>query len=407
MLYCPHIETPAPEGTKTNPMSREIVIIEAVRTPTGKRNGALSRLHALTLGALPLKALFERTHLDPALVDMVLWGCVSQIGEQAANVGRHIWLHADLPLSVPATTLDTQCGSSQQALNLAYGMLLSGQAEIMVIGGSESMSRVPMGSTFKNGPGTPYPPEFLSQYPITHQGDSAEMLAQQWSITREEADAFSLQSHHRAAQATANGYFSREIVPIHTTDENGDPVTITRDEGIRPDATLEKMAALKPVFQTNGIVTAANSSQISDGAAAILLMTAEKAAQLGLKPRARIIAQTLVGVDPVLMLSGPIPATQKLLNLSGLTLDQIDSIEINEAFATVVLAWQREFPNIEMEKVNPHGGAIALGHPLGASGAKLMTTLLHSLETHNGRYGLQTMCCGGGLGTGTLIERLD
>jgi acetyl-CoA acyltransferase len=387
-------------------MSREVVIIEALRTPTGKRNGALSRVHALTLGAIPLKALFDRTSIDPALVDYVLWGCVSQVGEQAINVGRQIWLHAGLPISVPATTLDTQCGSSQQALHLAFGMIAGGQAEVMVVGGVESMSRVPMGSTFKNGPGTPFPPEFLARYPVTHQGDSAEMMAQRWHISRQQADAYSLQSHQRAHQATQNGWFEREIIPIETLDEIGNPVTICHDEGIRPDTSPEKLASLKPAFQENGLVTAGNSSQISDGAAALLLMSAEKAATLGLRLRARLVAQTLVGVDPVLMLNGPIPATQKLLAQSGLQLDDIDAIEINEAFATVVLAWQREY-NPDMRKVNRHGGAIALGHPLGASGAKLMVTLLHALETHGGRYGLQTMCCGGGLATGTIIERLN
>lgn len=387
-------------------MSREVVIIDTARTPTGKRNGALSRVHALTLGAIPVKAVLERSGIDPTLVDLVLWGCVSQVGEQAINVGRQVWLQAGLPLEVPATTLDTQCGSSQQALNMAYGLIRSGQADVMVIGGGESMSRVPMASSFRNGPGTPFPPEFLAQYPVTHQGDSAEMLAQGWNISREEADAYSLESHRRAHQATQNGWFEREIVPVETLDEAGNIVTVCRDEGIRADTTPEKMASLKPAFQENGIVTAGNSSQISDGAAAVLLMDAEKAAQLGLKPRARLVAQTLVGVDPVMMLTGPIPATHKLLQQTGLTLDDLDAIEINEAFATVVLAWQREY-QADMRKVNRHGGAIALGHPLGASGAKLMTTLLHALETHDGRYGLQTMCCGGGLGTGTIIERLN
>jgi acetyl-CoA acetyltransferase family protein len=268
------------------------------------------------------------------------------------------------------------------------------------------MSRVPMGSNFTNGPGSPYPPGFLEVYPITHQGDSAEMMAQRWNVSREEADRFGLESHLRAARATREGWFEREIVPVETVDENGHPVAICHDEGIRPNATLEKMAQLKPVFKEDGIVTAGNASQISDGAAALLVMGADAAAKLGLKPRARIIAQTVVGVDPILMLSGPIPATRKVLEQSGLALDEIDLIEINEAFATVVLAWQKEYQP-DMSRVNVHGGAIALGHPLGASGARLMVTLLHALETHDKRYGLQTMCCGGGLGTATIIERLN
>lgn len=387
-------------------MSREVVIVDAVRTPTGKRNGSLSRVHALTLGAIPLNALIERTGIDPLMIDLMLWGCVSQVGEQSINVGRQVWLQAGLPIEIPTTTLDTQCGSSQQALNMAFGMIKSGQADAMIVGGVESMSRVPMGSNYQHGPGTPYPPELLEQYPVTHQGDSAEMMATKWGISREEADTFSLESHQRAHTATENGWFEQEVVPVETVDEAGNPITVCHDEGIRPNTTPEKIASLKPAFQENGIVTAGNASQISDGAAAILLMSADKAQELGLTPLARIMTQTLVGVDPVLMLSGPIPATKKLLADSGLTLADVDLVEINEAFASVVLAWQREL-DPDMSKVNIHGGAIALGHPLGASGAKLMTTLVHALKTHNGRYGLQTMCCGGGLGTGTIIERLN
>ena len=387
-------------------MSRDVVIIEAARTPTGKRNGALSYVHATNLAAIPLQEIINRSGINPSDVDLILWGCVSQIGEQSINIGRQAWLQAGFPIEVPATTLDTQCGSSQQALNLAYGMISSGQADVMVIGGVESMSRVPMGSNFRNGPGTPYPPDFLEQFPVTHQGDSAEMVAEQWNISREEADKFSLESHRRAHQATQNGWFEREIVPVETIDEAGNAITICHDEGIRPNTTLEKMASLKPVFQEKGKVTAGNASQISDGAAAILLMSSDKAEALGLKARARILAQTLVGVDPVLMLSGPIPATKSVLEKANLSFGDIDLVEINEAFASVVLAWQKEYKP-DMNHVNVHGGAIALGHPLGASGAKLMVTLIHALETHNKRYGLQTMCCGGGLGTGTIIERLN
>lgn len=386
-------------------MTREVVIIEGVRTPVGKRNGGLSRVHALDLASVPLKALIARTGVDPASIDYVLWGCVSQVGEQSINVGRQAWLHAGLPLEVPASTIDTQCGSSQQALNIAFGMIASGQVDSMIVGGVESMSRIPMGSNFMQGPGTPYPPHFLEQYPVTNQGDSAEMMASRWNVSREEADSFSLGSHRRAHHATQNGWFEREIIPVETVDEAGNPVTISRDEGIRPTTTPEKMASLTPAFQADGIVTAGNASQISDGAAALLVMAADKAKALGLKPRARIVAQTLVGVDPVLMLSGPIPATAKVLSIAGLKLDDIDLIEINEAFASVVLAWQHEYQP-DMSRVNVHGGAVALGHPLGASGARLMVTLLHALETHGKRYGLQTMCCGGGLGTGTIIEWL-
>ncbi|PJF43528.1 MAG: acetyl-CoA C-acyltransferase [Phototrophicales bacterium] len=385
---------------------KDVVIVDAVRTPVGKRNGCLSEIHALELGSYVLNGLFARTQLDAKLVDFVFWGCVSQVGEQANNIGRQTWLHAGLPLEVPASTIDTQCGSSQQALNLAFGMIASGQHEIVIVGGTESMSRVPMGSNFKNGPGTPTPPTFLERYPVTHQGDSAEMIAKQWGISRAEADAYSLESHRRADHATQCGYFEREIIPIDTVNEVGDPIHVKADEGIRPDTSLEKLANLKPVFREDGIVTAGNASQISDGSAALLLMSAEKAKALGLRPLARIVAQTLVGVDPVLMLTGPIPATKSVLEKARLSLQEIDFIEINEAFASVVLAWQREY-DPDMTKVNPHGGAIALGHPLGATGAKLMTTLVHSLITHDKQFGLQTMCCGGGLGTGTIIERLN
>lgn len=384
----------------------DVVIVDAVRSPVGKRNGALSRVHPLDLGSIVMHALIDRKQLDPSLVGLVLWGCVSQVGEQSINIGRQTWLNAGLPLEVPASTIDTQCGSSQQALNLAMGMIASGQHDIMMIGGTESMSRVPMGSNYSQGPGQPYTEHFLEQYPVTHQGDGAEMIARKWQISREEADAFSLESHRRAHQATQDGCFAKEIIPVETVDESGDPITISQDEGIRANTSLEKMASLQPVFQEDGIVTAGNASQISDGSAAILLMNAEKAEELGLKPLARVVAQTLVGVDPVMMLTGPIPATKVVLDRAKLNFSDIDLIEINEAFASVVLAWQREY-NPDMSKVNVYGGAIALGHPLGATGAKLMTTLVHALHTHEKRYGLQTMCCGGGLGTGTIIERIS
>jgi acetyl-CoA acyltransferase len=387
-------------------MSREVVIVEAARTPVGKRNGALSRVHAVELASLPMQAIINRTGIDPKRIDQVLWGCVTQVGEQSINVGRQAWLHANLPLEVPATTIDNQCGSSQETVNLAFGMIRSGLVDVVLAGGVESMSRVPMAANFMNGPGSPYTPEFLDRYPVTNQGDSAEMMADKWDVSREEADAFSLESHRRAYQATQDGCFEREIVPVETVGENGSPITVKHDEGIRPNTSMEKLAGLKTVFKDDGIVTAGNASQISDGSAALLLMGADTAKALGLKPRARLVTQTLVGVDPVLMLSGPIPATQKLLDQAGLKLEDIDLFEVNEAFASVVLAWEKEY-HPDMSKVNVHGGAIALGHPLGASGAKLMTTLVHALEIHGGRYGLQTMCCGGGLGTGTILERVD
>ncbi len=382
----------------------DVVIVAAARTPVGKRNGLLSRTHAVAMGAHAVKAVLERSQIDPLDVDQMLFGCVTQVGEQSTNVARNIWLHAGLPIEVPATTLDFQCGSSQQAVHLAAGLIASGQAEVIVAGGVESMSRMQMGSNVING--SPYTPEILARYNIINQGISAEWMAEKWQISREEADQYSYESHQRAHRARECGWFEPEIAPIEVTDENGAPVLMRHDEGIRANTTLEKMASLQPAFKADGIVTAGNASQISDGAAALLLMSAEKAENLGMQPRARIVAQTVVGTDPALMLSGPIPATQKVLSRAGLTLDKIDLIEINEAFASVVLAGKKEYEP-DMNRVNVNGGAIALGHPLGASGARLMVTLLHALERTGGRYGLQTMCCGGGMGTGTIIERLN
>lgn len=387
-------------------MSREVVIVEAARSPIGRRNGALSRVHAVALGAHSIQAVLQRSGIDPLEVEQVIFGCVSQVGEQAINIGRNAWLHAHLPIEVPATTIDFQCGSSQQAVHLAAGMIGSGAAEVILAGGVESMSRVPMGSNFMNGPGFAYTDDILADHDIQNQGVSAEWMAERWKISRQEADQLGLESHQRAHYATDCGWFDAEIAPIETTGEDGQPLTLRHDEGIRPNSSLEKMATLPTPFKEGGIVSAGNASQISDGSAALLLMSREKAAALGLSPRARIVAQTLVGVDPALMLSGPIPATKKVLAQAGLSLDEIDLIEINEAFASVVLAWQREYQP-DMSRVNVQGGAIALGHPLGASGARLMVTLLHALERTGGRYGLQSMCCGGGMGTGTIIERLD
>ena len=379
---------------------REVVIVEAVRTPTGRRNGALKDVHPVVLAAMALRELMERAKVDPALVEDVVMGCVSQVGEQGINIARNAVLQAGFPIEVPATTVDRQCGSGQQAIHFAASLIAAGVCDITIGAGVESMSRLPIGSSIATG-GHPFPPSLLEMYPLTHQGLSAEMIAEKWSIPREELDAFSLRSHQRAAAATDAGYFDRELMSVSLADGS----RFTHDEGIRRDTTLEKLAALQPSFKSDGVITAGNSSQISDGAAAVLLMTPEKAAELGLRPRARIVAQKVVGVDPVMMLTGPIPATQQILAKAGLTMSDIDLFEVNEAFAPVVLAWQREL-DPDMERVNVNGGAIALGHPLGCSGARLMTTLLHELERREARYGLQTMCCGGGLGTATIIERI-
>ncbi len=379
---------------------REVVIVEAVRTPVGRRNGALKDVHPVVLAAMALRELMQRAKVDPALVEDVVMGCVSQVGEQSINIARNAVLQAGFPIEVPATTVDRQCGSGQQAIHFAANLIAAGVCDITIGAGIESMSRLPIGSSIASG-GHPFPPSLLEMYPLTHQGLSAEMIAEKWRIPREELDAYSLRSHQLAAAATDGGYFDREIMAVSLADGT----SFTRDEGIRRDTTLEKLAALQPSFKPDGVITAGNSSQISDGAAAVLLMTPEKAAELGLTPRARIVAQKVVGVDPVMMLTGPIPATRQVLAKATLQVDDIDVFEVNEAFAPVVLAWQREIQP-DMERVNVNGGAIALGHPLGCSGARLMTTLLHELERRGGRYGLQTMCCGGGLGTATIIERV-
>ncbi len=379
---------------------RDVVIVEAVRTPIGRRNGALKDVHPVVLAAMTLRELMRRAGVEPALVEDVVMGCVSQVGEQAVNIARNAVLQAGFPIEVPATTVDRQCGSGQQAVHFAANLIQAGVCDITIAAGVESMSRLPIGSSTSTG-GNPFPPSLLEEYPLTHQGISAEMIAAKWDIPRDELDAFSLRSHQRAAAAADAGYFDRELMPLPLADGS----TFTRDEGIRRDTSLEKLAALQPSFKPDGLITAGNSSQISDGAAALLLMTPEKADELGLRPRARIVAQKVVGVDPVLMLTGPIPATRAVLAKGGLALDDINLFEVNEAFAPVVLAWQREIQP-DMERVNVNGGAIALGHPLGCSGARLMVTLLHELERREARYGLQTMCCGGGLGTATIIERL-
>jgi acetyl-CoA acyltransferase len=387
------------------------VIVDAVRTPGGKRNGKLKNWHAVDLASETLRALVTRNNLDPSLVDDVIMGCVSQVGEQAFNVGRSAVLAAGWPESVPATTIDRQCGSSQQALHFAAQGVMSGAYDVVVAAGVEVMTRVGMGSSIGKDAGWPFGPRVAERYEpvggLKNQGIGAEMIADQWGISREELDEFSVESHRRAARATAEGRFEREIVPVYVRDDEGlaTDELMTSDEGIRPDSSVEALANLKPAFKENGKVTAGNSSQITDGASAVLIMSEEKARELGYTPRAKFHSFALAGVDPVTMLTGPIPATTKVLERAGLTLDDIDLVEINEAFASVVLAWQKEH-KVDLAKVNVNGGAIALGHPLGASGAKLCATLLNELERTGGRYGLLTMCEGGGLANATIIERL-
>jgi acetyl-CoA acyltransferase len=384
----------------------DVVIVEAVRTPLGRgnqKNGDLRDVHPVRLGAHVLREVVGRARLDPALVDDVIFGCVSQTGEQAVNVARQAVLLAGFPVEVPATTVDRQCGSSQQAVHFAANLISSGVCDITIAAGVESMSRVPMGSTVLQGPGSPFPPELLELYNLVSQGLAAEMIAAEYGIDRREADAFAAESQRRAAEAQGQGRFDREIAPV-VVGENGDGRVVSQDQGIRPGTTVDTLAALQPSFRPDGILNAGNSSQITDGAAAILLMSRERAAALGLRPRAVVRAQAVVGVDPITMLKGPIPATTKVLARAGLQLSDIDLCEVNEAFAPVVLAWAREH-NPDMQKVNVNGGAIALGHPLGASGARLMTTLLHELERRDVQLGLETMCCGGGIGTATIIDR--
>ena len=389
-----------------------IVIVDAVRTPIGKRNGGLSTLHPAELLATVQKAIIERTGIDPSEVGQVVAGCVSQVGEQAFNIGRTAWLSAGLPLSVPTTTVDTQCGSSQQATNLATALVGSGVVDVALACGVESMSRIPIGAGGGKalGLGVPIPKTYFEQYEMTSQFEGAERIAEKWGITREDTDAFGFRSQQLAAQAWAEDRFSGQYVTVQAPDRNDDGSladtfhTVVRDEGLR-ETTMDKLASLKPVARENGVHTAGNSSQISDGASAVMVMTEDKAAALGLKPRARIVDTCLVGTDPVLMLTGPIDATQRMLARTGLSIDDIDTFEINEAFASVVLAWQKEV-GANPDKVNPNGGAIALGHPLGGTGGFLLTKALYELERTGGRYGLISMCCGGGIGTGTIIERI-
>ena len=387
------------------------VIVDAVRTPGGKRGGVFRNWHAVDLASEALRALQARNDLDPSIVDDVIMGCVMQVSEQSLNVARNAVLASGWPESVPATTVDRQCGSSQQAIHFAAQGVMAGAYDVVVAGGVESMTRTPMGSSVVPELGMPFGPRTTARYAdrggLVNQGISAEMVADAWGISREELDAYSLGSHRRAAAATAEGRFEREIVPLPVRDDGGNDtdVVVAADEGIRPDTSLEALARLKPAFKPDGKVTAGNSSQITDGASAVLIMSEERASALGLAPRARFVAFALAGVDPVTMLTGPIPATRAVLARAKLSVDDVDLFEINEAFASVVLAWEREL-RPDMARVNVNGGAIALGHPLGASGAKLMATLVHELDRSGGRYCLLTTCEGGGLANATVVERL-
>jgi acetyl-CoA acetyltransferase family protein len=384
---------------------REVVIVEAARTPIGRGHrakGWYRDVHPNQLLGAAYRAVIDRAGIDASLVEDVVAGAVSQVGEQSNNIARNAWLQAGLPVTTPAATVDRQCGSGQQAVSFAAGLIAAGVHDVMIGAGVEHMGRVPMGSNVAHPDevGTPFPPELMERYELVPQGISAELIAAKWEIPRSEQDALGLRSHQLAARATDEGRFEREIIPFEADGE-----LRTTDQGIRRDTTLEQLAALKPAFKEDGSVTAGNSSQISDGAAAVLLMSREKADELGLTPRARLLDATTVGVDPVMMLTGPIPATRRLLQRNGMTISDLDLIEINEAFASVVCAWRRELEP-DMDHVNVNGGALALGHPLGSSGARLLTTLLHELERSDGELGLVTMCTAGGTGTGTLIQRV-
>ena len=387
---------------------QEAVIIDAVRTPGGRRNGKLKDQHPASLAGHVLKAIAERNNLDPEMVDDVVMGCVMQVGPQSVNVARNAVLSAGWPESVPGTTVDRQCGSSQQAMHFAAQGVIAGAYDIVIAAGVEVMSKVPMGASIVQGMDFPFSQEHQDRYKDTGlppQGIGADMIASEWDISREDLDAFGAMSQQRAEVARNEGRFDNEIVPVTVVDPDGNEIEVKDDEGIRPGTTAEVLSGLKPAFQEDGRITAGNSSQISDGASAVLIMSAEKAKELGLKPRARFHSFAVAGSDPVKMLDGPIPATEKLLKKSGLAIGDIDRFEVNEAFASVVLAWQKKF-GVDLDKVNANGGAIALGHPLGASGTKLMATLLNELERAEGKYGLQVMCEGGGMANATLIERI-
>jgi acetyl-CoA acyltransferase len=383
---------------------REVVIVEAVRTPIGRgheEKGIYKDVHPSNLLAKVYGELFERTGVDPAETGDVIAGCAQQFGEQGVNIGRNAWLEAGLPMETPATTIDRQCGSAQQAVNFAAALIATGVHDVAIGSGVEHMGHISFADGYEvmKEHGSPFSPELMERYDLIPQGLSAEMIADKWEIPRSELDELGVRSQELAAKATEEGRFEREVVPFSV---NGD--TYVADQGLR-ETTLEALANLKPAFKEDGKITAGNSSQVSDGAAGVLLMARERADALGLKPRARIYDQTTVGVDPVIMLTGPIPATEKLLERNGMKMDDIDLVEINEAFASVVAAWRREL-DPDMDRVNVNGGAIALGHPLGSTGARLITTLLHEMERTDKEMGLVTMCCGGGLGTGTLIQRV-
>ncbi len=390
---------------------RDAVIVAAVRTPVGRRNGALSGIHAVSLSAHVLNALVERAGVDPADVDDVFWGCVSQVGEQSWNIARNAVLAAGWPESVPGTTVDRQCGSSQQALHSAAAAVISGQCDVVVAGGVEMMSRVPMGASVGEGVGLPYGEQVVKRYagregvqdgPLPfNQGIGAELIARRWGLSRAQLDEYSLASHERAAAAQDAGEFDEEIAPVSL-----DGVTVTQDEGVRRDTSLEKLAGLKPAFLPDGLITAGSSSQISDGAAALLVMTEQAARERGLRPWARIHTAVVAADDPVLMLTAPIPATAKALRRSGLSLADIGTYEVNEAFAPIPLAWLAE-TGADPQRLNPAGGAIALGHPLGASGARLATTMVHRMRAQGIRYGLQTMCEGGGMANAMILELME
>ena len=388
----------------------DVVIVSAVRSPLGRRNGGLSTVHPADLLGTVQRTAVQQAGIDPSAIGQVVGGCVTQTGEQTFDIARTAWLGAGLPMSVAATTVDAQCGSSQQATNFAAALIAGGVVDAAVGCGVESMSRVPLGVAVKNGPGRPIPKAYFEQYEYATQFEAAERIAEKWSITRDDCDRLGLASQERAQRAWAEGRFEREVVPIDApdVDEDGKPTGSThrveRDEGLR-DTSLEALAKLKPVAREDGVHTAGTSSQITDGAAAVVMTSLARAKELGLTPRARIVDQCLVGVDPVMMLTGPIDATHRLFERTGLSMADIDTVEINEAFASVVLAWAREHAP-DMEAVNPNGGAIAIGHPVGATGARLITTALHDLERTDATFGLVTMCCGGGLGSGTIIERL-
>jgi acetyl-CoA acyltransferase len=393
------------EAAVSGQQGREVVIVEAVRTPVGRghpQKGYYKDLHAAELLGRTYVELIRRAGIDPAEVEDVLAGCAQQTGEQAQNIARSAWLQEGLPVEAAATTMDRQCGSAQQAINFGALQIAGGIHDVVIGSGIEHMGHVSfaVGDEIARTYGSPFTSKYFDQHDVQGQGLGAEMIADKWEIPRSELDELALRSHQRAARATEEGLLEREMVPMQL---NGD--VLMRDQGIRPETSLEALSQLKPAFKPDGKVTAGNSSQISDGAAAVLLMSRDKAGALGLRPRARILDQTTVGCDPVLMLEGPIPATTKILQRNGMTINDIDYIEINEAFASVVAAWQREH-RPDMDRVNPRGGAMAIGHPLGSTGARLITTLLHELEDDDKEIGFVTMCCGGGLGTGTLIQRL-